>query len=291
MKSKKPVENDRGSIAVVMALVLPMMLAVAGTALDYSMGVKAKSQMQKALDAAVLAASVSGDGADVRALVASTYASNTTYGSTSKVVPTSTATGRTISATASADHPTYFMSMFGRKSMHLTVASSAAAPITLRTVKFEATNAGGWWEKTVRLMVIRSGSSTPEELVNVHYQPLGPTGPDGPMTVTPTGVIDLGTFTSAYLEFTIGPMAYKFTEYCGPQCPTVLRSNDPETSDRFTIDGKVVERGRIVDIFEWAKCGQVSKQDWEDGGGDTPDIHYTIEATCGVSPGTARVSN
>ena len=289
LKKLEWVQSEKGSIAVVWALSLSVCLALIGSAIDYKLYVRSKAEMQTSLDAAVLAAAVSNDGSDLAALVSAMYASNAKIGATANVTPSTSDSGRTISATASGKLKTIFMAMFGYKNLDLQVASAATAPITIKSVKFEATGAGGWWEKTVRLMVTRPGSTKPEEVVNVHYQPRGLSG-FGAMTVTPAGTVDVGAFTSAYLEFSIGPVAPHFKQHCGPDCPTLLRSDDPATSDRFTIDGVPVPRGKVVDIFEWAKCGQVSKQDWEDGGGATPDIHYTIETVCGVSPGTARIN-
>jgi len=48
--------NRGGSIAIVFALVLPMLMMVAGGAIDYAMAVRQKSFLQKAVDGAVLAA-------------------------------------------------------------------------------------------------------------------------------------------------------------------------------------------------------------------------------------------
>lgn len=263
-------------------------LGLVGGAIDYKIYAKSRTEMQASLDAAVLSAAVSKEGSDPAAIVSAMYSSNTKIGTAKDIKQSLSDSGRTISATASANLKTMFLALVGYKSLDVKVASSASAPITIKSIKFTATGASGWWEKTVRLMVVRPGSAWPEEIAKLHYTPNGYTG-TGTMTVSPSGVIDLGKFTSAYLEFTIGPVMPIFSKICA-YCPTVLRSDDPATSDRFTIDGVQVPRGKVVDIFEWAKCGQVSKQDWEDGGGDTPDIHYTIETVCGVSPGTARIN-
>ena len=262
-------------------------LGLVGGAIDYKIYANSRTEMQSSLDAAVLSAAVSKEGSDPAAIVSAMYSSNTKIGTAKDIKQSLSDSGRTISATASANLKTMFLALVGYKSLDVKVASAASAPITVKSIKFTATGATGWWEKTVRLMVVRPGSVKPEEVSKLHYTPNGYTG-TGWMTVSPTGVVDLGKFTSAYLEFTIGPVMPIFNNICA-YCPTVLRSDDPATSDRFTIDGTQVPRGKVVDIFEWAKCGRVSKQDWEDGGGSTPDIHYTVETVCGATPGTARI--
>lgn len=68
--------------------------------------------------------------------------------------------------------------------------------------------------------------------------------------------------------------------------PTVLKSNDPNTSDRLYIDSVEVTKGQTVDIFTAVPCGQPSTQAWEDGGNAVPadvsnaDFFYTVTGKC-----------
>ncbi|CCV10287.1 TadE/TadG family type IV pilus assembly protein [Mesorhizobium sp. STM 4661] len=68
--------------------------------------------------------------------------------------------------------------------------------------------------------------------------------------------------------------------------PTVLKSNDPLTSDRLYIDSVEVGKGQTVDIFTAVPCGQPSTQAWEDGGNAVPapvsnaDFFYTVTGKC-----------
>jgi len=173
--------------------------------------------------------------------------------------------------------------------MQLGVESAAVYAKKLKSVKFQATDAQGWWEKTVRLMVIRRGSSTPEEVANVHYAVSAAKPPSkGTVKANPSGIVDLGDYETAYMEMTIGPTAYEFDKWCAG-CPTVLRSDDPGTSDRFTIDGRSVAKGTVLNIFDFAKCDETSSQAWEDGGGGLPDIHYKLTGYCGTDSTTVRL--
>lgn len=72
--------------------------------------------------------------------------------------------------------------------------------------------------------------------------------------------------------------------------PTVLKSNDPATSNRLYADGVEIASGQTVDIFTLVPCGQTSTQAWEDGGSSVPtsptitdsnaDFFYTVTGKC-----------
>ncbi|RWA62404.1 TadE/TadG family type IV pilus assembly protein [Mesorhizobium sp.] len=73
--------------------------------------------------------------------------------------------------------------------------------------------------------------------------------------------------------------------------PKVLKSNDPNTSNRLYIgpsktDMPEVATGQKVDIFTSVPCGQTGYQAWEDGGNPVPatvdnaDFFYTVTGKC-----------
>ncbi|BCG69723.1 hypothetical protein MesoLj113a_08810 [Mesorhizobium sp. 113-1-2] len=73
--------------------------------------------------------------------------------------------------------------------------------------------------------------------------------------------------------------------------PTVLKSNDPATSDRLYIGTSAtvmpeVAVGQIVDIFSAVPCGATGYQAWEDGGNPVPadvsnaDFFYNVTGKC-----------
>ena len=278
-------QDRSGSVAIMFALAVVTMIGAAGGVLDYSKAFNAREKMQYALDAAVLAAAADGNPGKVQNIAEREFKSNSEQGMLSGVTLSDTGTAIVVSATATVDVGTSFLGLFGIRAIPVKVTASATSPQVVRSVRFQAVDGQGWWEKTVRLMVVRAGSSTPVEIAKVHYDvsTKGPP-PKGKVTASPDTWVDLGDYTKAYLEFTIGPKAYEFDKFCAG-CPTVLRSDDPDTSDRFTIDDNAVPKGTVLDIFDFAKCGETSEQAWEDGGGGKPDIIYDIEASCGTSSG------
>lgn len=105
--------------------------------------------------------------------------------------------------------------------------------------------------------------------------------------------IDVSQMQDLYLEMDV------------PQgSPSVLKSNDPNTSNRLYLDvsfdsngnptGTEVPTGQIVDIFTVVPCGQTSNQAWEDGGNAVPapvsnaDFFYSVTGKCDY---TQRVAN
>lgn len=71
--------------------------------------------------------------------------------------------------------------------------------------------------------------------------------------------------------------------------PSLLKSNDPNTSNRLYLDGVEVLSGKTVNIFDAVPCGEISNQDWEDGGNPVPapvsqaDFAYRVTGKCGYS--------
>jgi Flp pilus assembly protein TadG len=106
--------------------------------------------------------------------------------------------------------------------------------------------------------------------------------------------IDVSQMQDLYLEMDV-PQGY----------PSVLKSNDPNTSDRLylnvqydnngnAISADEVAAGTTVDIFTAVPCGQTSNQAWEDGGNAVPapvsnaDFFYSVTGKCDY---TQRVAN
>jgi hypothetical protein len=272
--------RQEGSVAVLFAVFMLVLAAAMGCAIDFAMAYKTRSKIQGALDAATLAAARNGEQTQAQTIAGNQFKANSKEGNVTSFNVRYTKSDVVVSATAGANVKMSFLPLFGLNVLPVAAKSEAKAPRKLKSVKFIATDGQGWWEKTVKLMVLRPGSTTPVEIANVHYIVSDKKPPDkGTIVANPTGWVDLGNYTYAYLEMTIGPRAFEFDKWC-PNCPKVIRSDDPSTSDRIYVDGKQMPKGKAVKIFELAKCGETTKQAWEDGGGGDPDILYSIESTC-----------
>jgi len=216
-------KDKSGNFAILLAAgALPLFLA-AGAAVDYAIHQNSATKLQDILDAAVLAgAEYNGSDSEKRKAAKKYFkaliANEGGYVADAKAKFRIKDSG-TISGTAAAETPMFISGVFLKGPMQLGVESAAVYAKKLKSVKFQATDAQGWWEKTVRLMVIRRGSSTPEEVANVHYAVSAAKPPSkGTVKANPSGIVDLGDYETAYMEMTIGPTAYEFDK-CAPGAP------------------------------------------------------------------------
>ena len=121
--------DKRGIAAVVFAMMIPVLLASAGVAVDVAIAYNAKIRLSNALDKAVLAAGSSTTLSTQDLQTRFTNFFNANYPSTEYYgVPFNvqlTVNGNTLTATASSKVPTAFMSMFGIKSLTINETSQA----------------------------------------------------------------------------------------------------------------------------------------------------------------------
>ena len=309
--------DARGSLAPAFALVTIPLLAAIGFSVDYSSGSATRAGMQDALDAATLAAatlSSSTSDADRQQKLADSYAANGGPGTATMTAFSIDSDGTAhVKASASYQMPTSFMRIAMIDKMGIDVASAVNKKPSLVQATFKVTGASGWWNKTMYLYGTPFGSSTPQQLMKITYvynnqgDPKGygtttaytiTTNAKGKQTtkqvqqqvcttatnckVTPangTGaVIDVSQMSALYLEMDV-PSGN----------PSVLKTNDPTTSDRLFIDGTEVASGKIVDIFTAVPCGETSNQAWEDGGSRVPepisdaDFFYSVTGKCDLN--------
>jgi len=243
-----------------------------------------------------------------------------------------------ISTTARYAMPTNFMAIANVQNVPINVSSAILKPPTLVKATFNITKVSGWWNKTLTLYGTRINSPKAEKLMEATYvyNNFGSGKGYGTTTVkTPdkngslTNVVQQQKCTTqdygsspvpagAIVEGKLGTIC-KFTVGAGTGAaidvsqmqdlylqmdvpngqPSILKSNDPKTSDRLFLDvtydrngyatGTEVANGQIVDIFSVVPCGDTSNQAWEDGGSKTPglandaDFFYSVTGKCDYS--------
>ena len=127
--------NESGNIAIIFALALLPILTFVGSAIDYSMAVRAKAKLSASLDAAMLAATgytaMRGTAADAKTSATNMYngqmSSHKLTSNSLNITVTDSVTARTVTGTASVVVNTAFMYMFGFPTMTVTASSSASA--------------------------------------------------------------------------------------------------------------------------------------------------------------------
>jgi Flp pilus assembly protein TadG len=129
--------DRRGNIAVIFALSLLPILSFIGAAIDYSMATRAKTKLTSALDTAVLVAtakteitkSASTAQSDAQNAFTGQLAALSMTSTSVNITVTDSVTTRTASGTATATVTTYFMGMFGYKTLGVSASSTAAASL------------------------------------------------------------------------------------------------------------------------------------------------------------------
>ncbi len=129
---KRFAANQKGTVAVLLAVSIVPLFIVAGAGLDYARYLGVKTQLQAALDTAALSAAASGSLSDTVRIAAaqSTFAQNVGSGELSGAEITSkfTIAGETVVASADMEMPTSFMSLGGIDTMGLSTVTEIAIP-------------------------------------------------------------------------------------------------------------------------------------------------------------------
>jgi Flp pilus assembly protein TadG len=115
------VRDQRGSVSVIFAMGLIVILGAAGLAIDYSRGERLKSQMQNSLDAAVLAGAVADAGREIETAQRRLQAA----GLPGVTASFSVAPSGEVSGQATARLPTSLLAAMGLHSLRVTTSSSA----------------------------------------------------------------------------------------------------------------------------------------------------------------------
>ena len=346
-----------GSMMPVMLMATIPLLLVVGFSVDYTGAVTTRSNMQNALDAAVIAITTlptTTSLTDRQTALQQAYAANAGEGTATLVsVNVDTFGTATFTATASYPMPTDFMKIARVNTVQVGVGSTVRKTPALVQTTFQVTKVSGYWNKSMYLYGTQFSQTKANSLMRVDYvynnytynytsgkttyqvgepkgygtttvytvngstqtkvqqqvcttagstsAPQNPPAGSIPGTATSNGktiyfnttctntfypangagaVIDVSQMDQLYLEMDV-PSGN----------PTVLKSNDPNTSNRLYIGTSTtnmpeIATGQTVDIFTAVPCGQLSYQAWEDGGNAVPapvsnaDFFYTVMGKC-----------
>jgi len=328
-----------GSIMPMMAILSIPLLAAVGFSVDYTSAVTTRSDMQNALDAAVISITTlptTTSLGDRQTALQQAYVANSGQGTaTLTSVNVDTFGTATFTATANYPMPTSFMQIARIDSVQVGVGSSVRKTPALVQTTFKVTKVSGYWGKTMILWGTKFGDTTAQKLMTISYSYNGYGDPKGYGTTT-VNTVNGSTSTTVQKQVcttgtlknlqksvpsgvTIQTDQYGTTYYCVDTFtpangagavidvsqmdqlylemdvpsgnPSVLKSNDPNTSNRLYIGTSAtnlteVATGQKVDIFTAVPCGQTGYQAWEDGGNAVPaaytnaDFFYTVQGKC-----------
>ncbi|MGX8010995.1 TadE/TadG family type IV pilus assembly protein [Mesorhizobium sp. ORM8.1] len=171
-------------------LTIPLLLAV-GFSVDYTSAVTTRSDMQNALDAAILSITTlptTTSLGDRQTALQQAYDANIDSGKGGTATLTSVnvaADGTaTFTATATYSMPTNFMQIARINSVQVGVASSVRKTPALVQTTFKVTKVSGYWAKTMTLWGTQFGSTTANKLMTISYSYNGYGDPKGYGTTT-----------------------------------------------------------------------------------------------------------
>jgi Flp pilus assembly protein TadG len=302
--------DKSGNFAMLTAIILPVVLVAGGSAVDVSVAFSEKSKLQDIADGAVLAAGGVFDGTNFA--TAKSMAEKFIAAQASGAVDEETSTDpklavlrykvsakdNTLTVTMTKPVPTSVMRIASIDAVNVSVAASALSPMKPEKITLTPTTVQGWYYKKVSILVLRKNATVEEVVGTVTYQPTTQKdGGSGTFVANPTGVIDLGSYSNLALRMDIkedgcdiGKKATvknslvtceyntdkKYKNY-----NTVLRTDDPTTSNHLYVDGKQVPLGVTASLEKYFGCTKTQNHAWEDGGGwERQDFFYTVTATC-----------
>jgi len=295
--------DDTGNFSVItVVMLIPVALGV-GLAVDYSQGVRTRSDMQQALDAAAFHAAsepANVSEADRAKKLREAYAANSGQG-VAAMEKYATENGQVVfSATAAYDMPTSFMGLARINSVPVSVRSVVSAEAgqpAVEKASFDLGTVMGDWNKVLTLYVRKNGSTQYQEALVVDYtknmgngyertavQKVNDRGQREPQytrtctvargqncSTSPAPVpveISLAGLQDFYLEMKITATPQHVRELVGNNVttPLVMKSNDTATAHRMFLNGVQVPRGQKADVFSTLKCNERVAHAWEDGG-------------------------
>lgn len=185
---KQFLHSSDGSMMPIMVLAtIPLLLAV-GFSVDYTSAVTTRSDMQNALDAAIISITTlptTTSKADRQVALQQAYLANAGQGTASLTSVDIGADGTaSFSATASYPMPTNFMQIAKISSVQVGVGSSVRKTPALVQTTFKVTKVSGYWNKTMTLYGTMFGETGAKPLMTVTYAYNGYGDPKGYGTTT-----------------------------------------------------------------------------------------------------------
>lgn len=124
--------DDQGTMVVIFAIMLSVLMIAGGLAVDFGRGMHAKTEMQNAVDAAALAsakAAMSGDAASSEAIARAYFNENAGTDLGSKASLKIDSAEDSVTVTAKISMPTTFMKIAGFNEMAITASSTATKEV------------------------------------------------------------------------------------------------------------------------------------------------------------------
>ncbi|CDX13827.1 conserved hypothetical protein [Mesorhizobium sp. ORS 3359] len=181
------VRRDGSMMPMMVLLTIPLVTAV-GFSVDYTSAVTTRSDMQNALDSAIISITTlptTTSLADRQTALQQAYAANSGQGTaTLTSVNVDSFGAATFTATASYPMPTNFMQIARINTVQVGVGSAVRKTPALVQSTFKVTKVSGYWNKTMYLYGTKFGDTAAKPLMTISYTYNGFGDPKGYGTTT-----------------------------------------------------------------------------------------------------------
>ncbi|WP_366930511.1 pilus assembly protein TadG-related protein, partial [Mesorhizobium sp.] len=154
-------------------MTIPLLIAV-GFSVDYTSAVTTRSNMQNALDAAILSITTmetTTSKADRQVALQQAYTANSGDGTvTLQSVDVAADGTASFSATAAYPMPTNFMTIANIKTVAIGVGASVRKTPALTQADFKVTKVSGYWNKTMYLYGTKFAQTNAQSLMKIDYK-------------------------------------------------------------------------------------------------------------------------
>lgn len=269
-----------GSVAVVFALSMIVLLGMTGMAVDGFQLYRARTQAQITLDNAVLA-SVVQSGEEGAKAVFNQFLRQAGLSPSSAVFQlVASGTGFDVKATYNGTLPASFVKVFGMDKLALNVRSEAFTPKTVNEFALKLKDAYGWFDKDIEFWVERP-NGTKELLASAAYRMTDKAAFNwrgtGTFTANPSGSVTIGDVRSIWVEMKVHDWV---------KGTLVYSTKDAQSAHHVFIDGKQMAKGSVVTIAKLLPCDRTVGYALEDShDGDTiswaeQDVFFDVATTC-----------
>ncbi|MGX5800898.1 TadE/TadG family type IV pilus assembly protein [Bradyrhizobium sp. Arg314] len=179
--------RDGSMMPIMVLMTIPLVTAI-GFSVDYTSAVTARSDMQNALDAAIISITTlptTTSLSDRQTALQQAYVANSGQGAATLTgVNVDTFGTATFTAAASYPMPTNFMQIARINTVQVGVGSSVRKTPALVQTTFKVTKVSGYWGKTMYLYGTKFGDTTAQKLMAITYSYNGYGDPKGYGTTT-----------------------------------------------------------------------------------------------------------
>ncbi|MFD1982006.1 TadE/TadG family type IV pilus assembly protein [Mesorhizobium newzealandense] len=190
------IRSRSGSFAPILVLSMMPILAAIGFSVDYTSAVQTRSNMQAALDAAILSITTMATNSTLaqrQVALQTSYDANGGQGTTTlKNFVVDAGGTATAQATASFSMPTVFMQIARITAVPVAVGSAVSKTPALVQSTFKVEKVSGWWNKTMTLYGTQFGATVAKPLMTITYTYNGAGDPKGYGTTTVSTITNNG---------------------------------------------------------------------------------------------------